>query len=205
MKNILTLLLLALSFASIAQQQPNALALKVREQQNQKANFSKPDLFQFAGQSKAANQFGDLISDGKLLTLDMASLASLYNSAPNTLELELPSGSQAPIVLELVKIQLLTDDFSLVTSTSNGQPIAYQPGVFYRGIVRGDENSLAAISIFEDEIIGVVNTKKEGNMVLGRTDGTAKSPNYIFYRDEDLLLDNSFECGSEDMEVGGVK
>lgn len=205
MKNILSMLLLLLSFNSFAQQQPNALALKVREQQNQKANFSKPDLFQFAGQSKAANQFGDLISDGKLLTLDMASLASLYNSAPNTLELELPSGSQAPIVLELVKTQLLTDDFSLVTSTSNGQPIAYQPGVFYRGIVRGDENSLVAISIFEDEIIGVVNTKKEGNMVLGRTDGTAKSTNYIFYRDEDLLLDNSFECGSEDMEVGGIK
>ncbi len=209
MKNFLPLLLLLLPFYSFAQQQPNVLALRVREQKAQKSDFKKPVLFQFAGQSKAANQFGDLVSDGKLLTLDLDNLTSVYKSAPASLEMELPSGSAPPIVLELVKSQLLTEDFSLVTSATNGQPVDYQHGVYYRGIVKGDENSLVAISFFEDEIIGVLSTQKDGNMVLGRIPNaigsTAKSANYIFYKDEDLLLDNSFECGSEEAPVAEGK
>ncbi|MBI1227120.1 MAG: T9SS type A sorting domain-containing protein [Bacteroidetes bacterium] len=205
MKNILPVLLLLFSIMGFAQQQPNALALKIREQKTQKSDFKKPSLFQFAGQSKAANQFDDYVSNGQLLKLDLTQLKSVYQSAPATMEMELPNGGEAAIILELVKTKLLTDDFTLVTSISNGQPVDYQPGVYYRGIVKGDENSLAAISIFEDEIIGVVSTKKAGNMVLGRTDGTAKSANYIFYKDEDLLLDHSFECGSEETPVAEGK
>ncbi len=204
MKNIsLLICLFVLPFLGHAQS--NALAQKVQEAKAQKSVFTKPNLFQFAGQAKSASQFDDLVAEGKLLTLDLGSLKSLYQSGPESLELELPNGDQKPLKLELVRHQLLTEDFTLVTSTSNGQPVDYEPGVYYRGIVQGNENSIAAISIFEDEIIGVVSTQKEGNMVLGRTDGTAKSANYIFYKEDDLLLENNFECGTDDMSVAEGK
>ncbi len=185
--------------------QTNALSLKVQEAHTKKSVFQKPELFQFAGQAKSVSMFSDLVAEGDLLTLNLDNLKALYFSAPEAVELALPNGSQKPLTLELVKHRLLTEDFTLVTSASNGQPIDYQPGAYYRGIVKGEENSLVAISIFEDEIIGVVSTQKAGNMVLGRTDGTAKSANYIFYKEDDLLLENSFECGASEEAVSDGK
>jgi len=204
MKNI-SLLICLFIFPFLGHAQSNALAQKVQAAKSKNSGFTKPTLFQFAGQAKAASQFDDLVAEGQLLTLDLSTLKSFYLSGPENFELALPNGNQPPITLELVRHQLLTDDFTLVTSTSNGQAIPYQPGVYYRGIVKGNENSIAAISIFEDEIIGVVSTLKEGNMVLGRTDGTAKSANYIFYKEDDLLLENSFECGAGEEPVSEGK
>lgn len=205
MKNILSVLLVLLSFASFAQQQPNALALQVKEQKAQKSIFSKPNLFQFAGQAKAASQFNDMVSEGNLLTINLNELKTFYKSGAENLTLELPNGSGKPLQLELVKHQLLTEDFTVITSTSNGQPIAYQPGAYYWGIVNGDESSVAAISVFEDEIIGVISTSKDGNMVLGRTEGAAKSASYIFYREDNLLLENNFECSASEEPVSEGK
>ncbi|MBK9014111.1 MAG: T9SS type A sorting domain-containing protein [Saprospiraceae bacterium] len=204
MKNI-SLLICLFVLPFLGHSQSNALAQKVQEAKAQKSVFTNPNLFQFAGLAKSASQFDDLVAEGKLLTLDLGRLKSLYQSGPESLELELPNGDQKPLKLELVRHQLLTEDFTLVTSTSNGQPVDYEPGVYYRGIVQGNENSIAAISIFEDEIIGVVSTSKEGNMVLGRTDGTAKSANYIFYKEDDLLLENNFECGAGEEPVSEGK
>jgi hypothetical protein len=206
MKNVIPFLLLLLAFTGFAQQQPNALALKVKEAKGQKSSFSnKPSLFQFAGQSKSASQFNDMVSEGNLLNIDLEALKSFYKSGAESLELELPNGSGKPVRLELVKHQLLTEDFSVVTSTSNGQPIDYQPGVYYWGIVKGDDASIAAISVFEDEIIGVISTPEVGNMVLGRSQGAAKTSSYIFYKENDLLLDNSFECGAGEEPVSEGK
>lgn len=199
-------MLVLLAFTGFAQQQPNALALQVKEAKGQKSSFgNKPSLFQFAGQAKSASQFNDMVSEGNLLTIDLDQLKSFYKSGAENLELELPNGNGKPIRLELVKHQLLTEDFSVVTSTSNGQAIDYQPGVYYWGIVKGDETSVAAISVFEDEIIGVVSTANDGNMVLGRTQGAAKSSSYIYYKENDLLLENSFECGAGEEPVSDGK
>lgn len=197
---ILCLLLLPLLGFS----QDHILSQKVREAKANKQVFTKPSLFSFGGQAKASGKFSDILDEGQLLTLDLGNLKSLYTAAPAALEIELPTGTNKPLKLELVKHQLLTEDFTLLTSGSN-EPLPYQPGVYYRGVVNGDAHSFAAISIFEDEIIGVLGTEKEGNMVLGRTDGIAKSANYIFYKDSDLLLDHNFECGASEEPVSEGK
>ncbi|MCU0346103.1 MAG: T9SS type A sorting domain-containing protein [Saprospiraceae bacterium] len=205
MKNI-SMLVCLLSLPFLAASQSSLLAQKVQAAKAKNQVFQQPRLFQFAGQAKSASQFDDLIAEGQMLTLDLASLNELHKSAPAALEIELPNGGQKPIQLELVQHQLLTEDFSLVTSESNGQPIDYQPGVYYRGIVKGDLNSIAAISIFEDEVIGVISTEKDGNLVLGRANGSVKaSANYIFYKENDLLLENSFECGAGEESVSEGK
>ncbi|MBK8565196.1 MAG: T9SS type A sorting domain-containing protein [Saprospiraceae bacterium] len=197
-----TLCLLLLPLLGISQDQP--LSQKLREAKASKQVFSKPSLFSFGGQAKSSGKFSDILDEGQLLTLDLGNLKALYITGPEALEIELPTGTSKPLKLELVKHQLLTEDFTLLTSGSN-QPMPYQPGVYYRGVVNGDANSFAAISIFEDEIIGVLGTEKEGNMVLGRTDGTTKSTNYIFYKDRDLLLDHNFECGASEEPVSEGK
>jgi hypothetical protein len=197
-----TLCLFLLPFLGFSQD--HILSQKVREAKANKQVFSKPNLFSFGGQAKASGKFSDILDEGQLLTLDLVNLKSLFMAGPEALEIELPTGTNKPLKLELVRHQLLTEDFTLLTSGSD-EPLPYQPGIYYRGVVNGDAHSFAAISIFEDEIIGVLGTEKEGNMVLGRTDGTAKSANYIFYKDSDLLLDHNFECGASEEPVSEGK
>ncbi|MCC6725994.1 MAG: T9SS type A sorting domain-containing protein [Saprospiraceae bacterium] len=197
-----TLCLLLLPFLAFSQEQ--ILSQQVKQAKANKQVFAKPGLFKHEGQAKSNGKFEDVVAEGQLLSLDLNNLKSLYKSGPEALEIELPTGDKKPIKLELVRTQLLTEDFTLVSSNGQ-QTLAYQPGVYYRGIVDGDAASFAAISIFEDEIIGVLSTQKDGNMVLGRTDGTAKSSHYIFYKDKDLLLDNNFECGASEDPVSEGK
>lgn len=200
-----SILLLLLLFPLLGNAQSHGLAQRVQQARAQKAAFHQPNLFQFAGHTKAANQFDGVVAEGQLLTLNLGNLKSLYQAPPQHLLLELPTGGNKPLKIALVKHQLLTEDFTLVTSGTNGQAIDYQPGAYYHGIVEGENNSMAAISVFEDEIIGVISTEQDGNMVLGRSNGAAKSASYIFYKENDLLLEYNFECGAGEEPVSEGK
>lgn len=196
----LTLLLPMLVFS---QQNANALAQKVQGYKSQKSAFAPVALFSHAGSAKSANQFSDAVAEGHLLELQASALQSLHSANLETFALEIPTGGKKSLVLELVRHQLLTEDFSVVSNASNGQPVDYQLGVYYRGIVRGDNQSLAAISVFKDEIIGLVSTEATGNMVLGKTGDPGKAGgSYIFYQENDLLADPSFACNTPDEPLG---
>ena len=59
-----------------------------------------------------------------------------------------------PVKLLLVQQNILAEDFR-VTTSSHPEGENYSPGVYYRGIIQGDETSLAAISVFEDGLMGL--------------------------------------------------
>lgn len=85
---------------------------------------------------------------------------------------------------------------SLSIQTSDGNPIDVNAlkAVFYRGIIKGNENSLVSISIFENEISGFISNDK-GNLVLGKL----KSSNeMILYHDKDLYDKPVFNCEMPD-------
>jgi hypothetical protein len=78
----------------------------------------------------------------------------LVNSNAQSLTLRLPTFAGPPVELELVQVNPFAEGFNVVTSDSNGQPVAYERGVHYSGVIKGVENSLAAISVFKDEVMG---------------------------------------------------
>lgn len=85
---------------------------------------------------------------------------------------------------------------SLSIQTSDGNPIDVNTlkAVFYRGIIKGNENSLVSISIFENEISGFI-SNDNGNLVLGKL----KSSNeMILYADKDLYDIPVFNCEMPD-------
>ncbi|MBC5836135.1 T9SS type A sorting domain-containing protein [Flavobacterium sp. F372] len=85
---------------------------------------------------------------------------------------------------------------SLSIQTSDGNPIDVNAlkAVFYRGIIKGNENSLVSISIFENEISGFI-SNDNGNLVLGKL----KSSNeMILYHDKDLYDKPVFNCDMPD-------
>ena len=131
-----------------------------------------------------------------MVNLDVRNLKNLYSNNYQTIEMVIPT-ADGNLILELTQQRNLTDNFC-VKASGTGEVVPYQPGLYYRGIVKGNANSLAAISVFENEIIGMVSTD-DGNYVIGKMDGKGFASNeYIIYNDFDLKKENPFVCGADD-------
>ncbi len=78
----------------------------------------------------------------------------------------------APFELELVKTEVVAPGFTLGTLGTNAQEnVSWQPGIHYRGIVRGHAQSLVAISIFTSSgVMAMISDDNgHGNWVNWRT------------------------------------
>lgn len=67
-------------------------------------------------------------------------------------------------------------------------------GVYYKGIIKGDPNSLVSINIINGELSGFV-SNSQGNFVLGKL---RNSNQYIYYKDTELVGRPNFDCGVND-------
>ncbi len=80
---------------------------------------------------------------------------------------------------------------------AENQEVKVSKGVYYKGIIKGDAESLVSISIIEGEVSGII-SNNEGNFVLGKI---KKSDNYIFYNDRELIEKPKFQCGVKNDEL----
>jgi hypothetical protein len=79
------------------------------------------------------------------------------------------------------------------------RPFPFKPGL-YRGIVRNDPGSLATISIFKDEVVGIIATD-QGNIVIGNYNISNKEE-YVIYNDHELNQPFVFDCQTPEVEPG---
>jgi len=112
--------------------------------------------------------------------------SKLIESSNTALALQIPYEHEdgSFVTLDLVK---MPDSFNeYVINTSSGQTFyGYDMGgVHYRGIVRGKESSsLAALSVFENEVIGIVSITGKGTINIGKLN---KESLHIIYNDASL-------------------
>lgn len=121
---------------------------------------------------------------------------TILRTQPEEVAIQLPTYKQN-ISLQLVRHEVLTSDFTMVTNESNNRPVKYTPGVYYRGIVSGSPNSFAAMSFFNDEVMGVIHLPHLGNFVLGKIQED-NVQEHIGYYESDMLITSSFSCNSPD-------
>ncbi len=121
--------------------------------------------------------------------MDVAEIHQLYSTRNAALELTIPYKNNTTITLDLVQVNIFGDGFAVVTSESNNQPVDYVPGVYYQGTIKDDPNSIAAISIFENEIMGIVSNDGEGNINIGKY-GKGNVDDYMIYSDRDIIVPN---------------
>src|SRR5829696_4162138 len=168
-----------LSSETSAQMQPpqsnseaRSVARLVSDARKAGSNFQTVELFQRQTRSVAADAVRRRsVKAGSVLQLRQDALPNLVRGNAQSLTLRLPTFAGTPIELELVQVNLFAPGFNVVTSDSNGQPVAYEHGVHYWGVIKGVEGSLAAISFFKDEVIGSYSSPKDGNFVLGKLAG----------------------------------
>jgi Metallo-peptidase family M12 len=137
-----------------------------------------------------------IVSDAQLLLLKPEILNQLNRSAPETITMNLPVSAKESMQLLLYRVDIFSPDFSLFRSSDRARSVPYNSGHHYRGIVKGDMNSVVAMSFFENEIMGMIGTDA-GNMVIGKT-GSGYEGVYIIYNDKNLLNSSTFECRMPD-------
>ncbi|MBC7910722.1 MAG: VCBS repeat-containing protein [Pyrinomonadaceae bacterium] len=161
------------------------------------AEFTSHQLFQ-ADMSRAASDpvLSRAVTEGTVLNLNEANIQTLLSEGAPFLRLPLPDGKGGNLELELVKVNIYAPGFSVKTAT--GQTVEANGAAHYRGIIKGDQTSLAAISVFDNEVMGFYSTKAEGNTVLGRIGGDNPDNKHILYADKNLKASPEWGCDTED-------
>ncbi|MCG8458857.1 MAG: M12 family metallo-peptidase [Holophagales bacterium] len=160
---------------------------------------------------KSVGDLGSTVSDATVARLDSAALDQLRQRAPRALALELPYARAlgGVVELELVKARVFADGFRV--TTSSGETGKFDLGVHYRGMVRGEPSSLAALSLVDGEVLGFVSSPVLGTLVVGRMaaeKGLSSQPLHVIYAEEDLRIDSSFTCGvgaGQEIRRGGLE
>lgn len=181
---------LGMTAGLVAQSLPPVHVLSQRAHQNGKP-FPAHQLFHKTNPLDAsAARFAQY---AQFLELNPSQLALLFSEQPRKVSLALPY-QENELVLDLELCNVLASDFAVFSGEQGDQPASFKTGLHYRGALRGATNSFAAISIFEDEVLGIISDAQFNNLVLGRVELRENKWGYMLYSDLDLAMDNPFEC-----------
>ena len=171
------------------------------------SKFDQVDLFTYSKQPKNRRSLNSFTRAASSLKLGKQKLEQFINSAKQNIVFRIPMTEGKYMELELTQQTVISPDFELASKSLSGEKQEqYTPGIYYRGIIKGDENSIASISVFENNVIGIM-SNANGNYVLGRVkgDGNSFNEDYIFYNDADLLVSNDFKCHVDDYDAKFVR
>ncbi|WP_421798105.1 M12 family metallo-peptidase [Haliscomenobacter sp.] len=157
--------------------------------------FKTIHLFERAPELRSEPQ----VINGLWMFLNTASIIPLQRERPLALSLPLPNTDGTMMELELVQVDIFSADFVIQFSQQSNTPSSKLNGLFYQGRIKGRPESMAAISIFNNEVTGVISTPEEGNRVLGRYKG-ADPRLHILHADEKMAERPEFHCLSPDNE-----
>lgn len=124
------------------------------------------------------------------LTLRSDVLRQISTTGPNLLRLQLPAPFN--IDLDLYRVDIFSSTARI--KTSDGLTMTPNPeNVFYRGIISGNSNSLAIVSVFKDKI-QVLFADENGNKRIQQTEDGS----YIAFEDKDILIPSPMNCFVDD-------
>lgn len=191
MKKICSLFLL---FVSIIAKSETPLETLIHQAELSRSPFYTARFFQpFVETNKTADSYASHYS---LYQISNEQLQQLIATNSRNIQLSLSLNGK-DYNLKLTRMNILAPDFVIKTSDSDKPYLDDSKAVYYRGIVEGVTNSIATVSIFENDVMAVFSTPEEGNFVLGKI-GENSSTEYILYNDKDLKIENPFRCVTND-------
>ena len=159
--------------------------------------FVQADLFSSA--TKDVNTKNDLstaVSKGILLQWDNNLVQRLRTLSGQAVLLTLPFENGGTIALELVPAKNFSQDFQVNLGSTGERYEDYDKGTHFWGIVKGDQATLACISVYDQEVIGLISTSN-GQYVIGAVDRDPLKT-HILYKEDDLKKATDFECDTDD-------
>lgn len=197
MKKILHFVLSFLMFSFGFSQELKPIAEKVRKVQSANKQFVKYNLFSIDTEASKKDSYKSVAEDVTVLKLNNSEIQKINSERPQALEIAFPYMDKE-VTVSLVRNEIFTHDF--VLSTDKGVT-SYTPGAYYHGIIKGDNHSLVAVSIFENDVMGVISAKDSGNIIVGKVEGTH---DYVSYNDENLKRSNPVTCVADELSENKV-
>lgn len=151
--------------------------------------------YELFGRAKEVTEGSEgLVREAQMLPINAEAFARLHAENPAVWRLVLP----APYSLSLDLYSHHPFDTDAKILTSDGRTFLPDPdNRYYRGMVTGDPNSLAVVSVFRDRI-SVLYADAGGNRRFRQQpDGT-----YISWRDQDILVPRKLDCHTTDAGAG---
>ncbi|WP_168710261.1 M12 family metallo-peptidase [Flavobacterium sangjuense] len=172
----------------------NKIAERVSELQSLKASF-RPISVLSATQNTIDSDVNKVVSDATLATINVERINEIVANRYETIELEIPYQNLNIAVL-LYKVNPFAEGFHV--DTDKVKNISYQKGVYYRGIINGETNSVSAFNFFNGEFNGIISSSELGNLVVGKLDKVNNQTDYIVYSDAKMKVLNGFDCHTKD-------
>ncbi len=179
----------------------NPISKLIAEKKNTAA-FDKVSLFEFKGNGDEKAALKSFVNKSVLLEINSENLKQILREGKENIELNIPVSETMNYTLELTRVSVLDKDFAMISKSNHDEKTTLSNlGIHYRGILKGDEKSWAAISIFNDFVMGLIATEN-GNFVLGsiKNDRNKYTSDYVLYNDRNLLKSSNFKCGDGDNE-----
>jgi hypothetical protein len=132
-----------------------------------------------------------VVNDATLAKLNLTKLSQIFAAKDEYIELDIPYQNQIISVL-LYKVNPFTEDFKI--DTDKKRNITYQKGIYYRGIIKNDVNSVSSFNFFNGEFNGIISSESIGNLVIGKLDKQGNQLDYIVYSDSKMNIVNDWSC-----------
>lgn len=163
---------------------------------NKKAKYSTSQYAIFESTAKRSSAIKDL-KNYTTFELNRDAIKSMRKNQSDFIHLEIPAYNKQTLGADLYKAEVLKEDYIIEQPT--GKKVFVDKGLHYRGILSDGSDRMVVISIYKDDIIGIVYGYDGGNLVLGRLKNEA---GFVSYNDKDIAEDYDLDCGTEDDGLG---
>ncbi|MFN0216148.1 MAG: M12 family metallo-peptidase [Saprospiraceae bacterium] len=136
------------------------------------------------------------LKNSTLLAWDASKTQELLSHPGAAVSLTLPWENGSSITLDLIPAKNFSDGFQVHTASSGGAAYDADKGVHYWGIVQDDPTSLVTLSLFNGEIMGMVEYDNE-RFTIGLVPAS-KDRTHILFRNSDVKEAPGFECYTDD-------
>lgn len=170
------------------------IAQKIQELNAGGAQFVTVTPFSINSQ-QPNSQIEKTVAEAQLVTLQTLVTNNVVSNAYETIRVQIPYHNRI-LNLQLYKVNLFANGFHV--DTDKQKNIEYTPGVYYKGIIEGESNSLVSFNFFKGEVNGVISSSQLSNLVVGKIDRNGNTNDYIIYEDQKMKVASTNDCHTSD-------
>jgi hypothetical protein len=133
-------------------------------------------------------------TDIEALNVDESVLLDLHNNKPEFIKFQLVHGTET-LLVKMQRQDILANNFKI--RNQNDDILKYEPGLYYRGIVNNDSESLVVFNFFNESVNAVISIPSDGNRNIGQLEN---SNQYVIYTDSTMSVTQDFQCQVDEIE-----
>lgn len=183
-------LFMSFCFATITSGQEKVIFEQIQQKRAQKSFIEKSNVFTLVPFKRSISASHFKAQDA--VTFLRYDATQILTTNDKEITIHIPIKKQK-LILDLVEVPTTFYEYSIVTNSGKLYK-ANRANKHYRGIIRGNSQSLVAISFFKNEVIGVI-SNQEGNFSIGKSE---QENIHAIYKDTNLKKSRRFFCATKD-------